>query len=256
MLIVLPPSETKRPPPADGPPVELDALSFPELNPMRERVLEALIATSAGPDAFRRLHVKPTMAAEVARNTWLPEVPTRPVAEVYSGPLHRGLDATTLSPASRERADDAVIVTSALWGLLRLHDQIPAYRLYLFSRLLGLDRLDAEWRPVMSPVLAAAGEGAGLILELRSPEFQMIGKPTDLANPSVTLRVEQRGFGRRIGDVVAKRLRGEAARLVLESGEDPAEPDELAAILGERWPVSLGPGRPRGSWTLTLIADD
>ena len=111
-------------------------------------------------------------------------------------------------------------------GLLRLADRIPAYRLYLFSRLTRMTRFDAEWRPVLSPVLTAAGERAGLILDLRSPEFQMIGMPTGLPNPNVTLRVEQLGFGRRIGDVVAKRLRGEAARLVLEAGEDPSKPDE------------------------------
>ena len=256
MLIILPPSETKRPPPDVGEPVELTALSFPELNPMRTRVLEALMETSGRQDAFRRLHVKPTMAAEVARNTWLLEVPTMAAAEVYSGPLHQGLAAATLSAAARARAEDAVVVTSSLWGLLRLGDRIPPYRLYLFSRLVGMDRLDAEWRPVLSPVLTATAEAARLILDLRSPESQMIGMPTGLRQPFVMLRVEQQGFGRRIGDVIAKRLRGEAARLLLESGVDPSEPGELAAILGERWPVSLGPGRSRGTLTLTLIADD
>jgi cytoplasmic iron level regulating protein YaaA (DUF328/UPF0246 family) len=223
---------------------------------MRQRVLEALVATSAGPDAFYRLHVKPTMAEEVARNTRILELPAMPVADVYSGPFHQGLSVATLSPAARERAEREVVVTSSLWGLLRLGDRIPPYRLNLFSRLIGMDRLDSEWRAVVPDVLASAAGPGGVILDLRSPQNQMIGKPAGQGHRTVTLRVDQGRAGRRIGDVVAKRTRGEAANHVLESGVEPGGPEELAAMLGERWGVGFSEaGGPRGSRTLTLYAD-
>src|SRR5947209_18274950 len=108
---------------------------------------------------------------------------------------------------------------------------------------------------MLPEVLTAAAGKEGLILDQRSPAYQAIGLPEGLDDRVVTIRVEQRAIGRRIGDVVAKRIRGQAARLLLESGADPAEPGELATILGARWPVWLeGPARPRSSSNLTLIA--
>ena len=257
MLIVLPPSESKRPPSVDGAPVALDNLSFPTLRASRARVLEALLATSAAPDAFRRLHVGPTMAGLVERNTRLLELPARPALEVYTGPLHLGLEAASLPPDAAARAADQVVVVSSLWGLLRPADRIPPYRLHLDSRLIGMDRLRDTWRAVLPGVLAAAAGSRGVVLDLRSPGYQATGIPDGLGDRTVTLRVPQSRFGARMGDVVAKRIRGQAARHVLESGEAIDDQQALADVLGERWPVELAPpARAGGTWTISLFAAD
>jgi uncharacterized protein len=258
VLIILPPSETKRPPPERGRPVVLDELSFPELTGMRVEVLDALTATSAGPDAFRRLLVRPSKAAEVARNTRVWELPTMPALEVYAGPLHEGLDAGSFSAATARRAEGSLVVASSLWGVLRPTDRIPPYRLHLCAHLVGMDRLEPFWRPVVGDVLAESAGPDGLVLDLRSPSYQAMGTPIGLEDRTVSLRVDQAGGGGpRIGDVIAKRIRGQAARDVLEADDEPGDPVALAELLAERRPVRLQePRRRRDPWIVTLAASD
>jgi uncharacterized protein len=253
VLILVPPSESKAPPPEHGRGVDLDALSFPELADLRRQMLGALALTSAEPDAFARLYAPVSKVAEVARNTYLVDVPAIPVLDVYTGPLHEGLDAAGLSAHGRTRAEEAVVVTSPVFGALRPRDRIPSYRCHPCARLVGIGRLEASWRRVLPATLAGAAGDDGVIVDLRSPQVRALGMPMGAGERTIVLRVDQGRRGHRIGDVVAKRVRGEAAHELLESGDDPGDPEALADLLADRWPVRLDAPKRRGDpWTMTL----
>lgn len=255
MLVILPPSETKRPPPDIGQPVALDELSFPQLAGLRSRVIDALIETSRARDGRRRLLVGPSLTDEVARNTRVRELPVRQAVETYAGPLYAGLDPSSWSTAVRRRAAREVVIVSALWGALRPADGIPPYRLHVCARLVGMDRLEPMWRTVLPDILTDAA-AAGPVLDLRSRTYQAVGRPDGLDDQTVTLRVRASPNGNpHIGDVIAKRIRGEAASHLLSSSGEPEDPLELAEILATRWPVEVEPPGDRShSWTVTLEA--
>jgi uncharacterized protein len=256
VLVILPPSESKRPPPATGPCLELERLSFPELTATRIRVMDALIATSQRPDALRRLQVRPSLRGEVALNVSLHELPTRPVVETYAGPLYQGLGAASWSQAESNRASTRFVTVSALWGALRPYDWIPPYRLYVCARLIGMDRLEPMWRTVLPAVLDDAAGSRGPILDLRSRAYQSVGRPPGMDDQTVTLRVRPAPGGKpHIGDVIAKRVRGEAARLLLSIEHEAEHPLDIADALAERWPIVIEPPRQlTRSWTITLQA--
>jgi uncharacterized protein len=254
VLIILPPSETKLPPPDSGSPLDLHRLSFPSLTPMRERVMDALIATGQRPDALRRLLVRPSLVGEVARNEHVRDLPTRCAVDTYAGPLYEGLDAGSWSSQAEKRAAREMIIVSALWGALRPADRIPPYRLNVCARLDGMDRLEPAWRTLLSPMLTDAAAPHGPVLDLRSRGYQAVGRPTGLDDQTVNLRIRPSPGGpAHIGDVIAKRVRGEAASHILSSLADPDDALDIADLLATRWSLEVDPpgGRNR-TWTITL----
>jgi uncharacterized protein len=256
VLIILPPSETKLPPPDSGVPLDLGRLSFPSLTAMREHVMDALAATSKRPDALRRLMVRPSRADEVARNEHLRDLPTRPAVDTYAGPLYEGLDAGSWSSRAEARAARQLVIVSALWGALRPADHIPPYRLYVCARLVGMHRLEPAWRTLLPPILTDVAARRGPVLDLRSRVYQAVGRPTGLDDQIVTLRIRPSPGGpAHIGDVIAKRVRGEAASHVLSSETDPEDPLGIAELLATRWSLEVDPpvGRDR-TWTVTLLS--
>lgn len=224
MIVLLPPSETKRPG-GDGPPLRLSNLSTPELRPLRSELVDELTALAADPDASRRaLGISSSQDAEIRRNADLRTATTMPAIERYTGVLYDALDVGSLSGRELSRARERLAVGSALFGLLRATDQIPAYRLSASSKLPGRPGLAARWRPVLEPVLVELADRE-LVVDLRSGAYVGLGRLAGAVRVDV---VSEHPDGKRT--VVTHFNKSHKGRLARILATTRSEPDDAAAV--------------------------
>lgn len=225
MLLILPPSETKRDGGIDGTSLDLSALSFPSLTSHRAATLKALATLSRNQRlATGALSLGPTQRHELARNRVVSSSPVLPAIERYTGVLYDGLDAASMTATQRAFAARHLVVHSALFGLLAADDPVPAYRLSHNSRLPGLP-LGRHWREAVSAELAGHD---GLLIDARSEAYASLGSAPK-RDSSVYLRVVTVGeSGRRVAlSHFNKKAKGEFARAVVAAGVEFASVDSL-----------------------------
>jgi cytoplasmic iron level regulating protein YaaA (DUF328/UPF0246 family) len=243
VLLLLPPSETKSDGGAGGP-LDLDALSFPELTPLRRKLADALVSLAADvPASLRALELSERQQHEVHRNAALLTSATAPALSRYTGVLYDALDAKTLTRAEKSRADRRLAVASALFGVVRAGDPIPAYRLSGGSTLPGIGGLAPLWRPELEPVLAAADE---LVVDMRSGAYAALAR---VPHAVVVKVVMPDG---RIVSHHNKAYKGRLARVLATAQREPAT---LAALVrtGAKAGLTL---RPTGERSVDLVVTD
>ncbi|PYI38111.1 peroxide stress protein YaaA [Arthrobacter psychrolactophilus] len=254
MLILLPPSEGKTPA-ADGSPVDLAELSFPELTTARQDVAVALAAISAQDDALSQLGVGASLVHEVSRNTRLAHEPAAPAHSIYSGVLFDALGYQSLTTPQKIKADAAVVVVSGLWGAVRFADRIPAYRLSMSVGLPGLGKLASFWKPKLASAMEDAAQGQ-LLVDCRSSTYAAAWVPAPERTVAVNVFTERDGT-RKVVSHFAKHTRGELARhLLTRRGKAPETPAQLAKAAGEKWTVELVAGTARKAHALNIILTD
>jgi cytoplasmic iron level regulating protein YaaA (DUF328/UPF0246 family) len=192
MLVLLPPSQGKATPDR-GRRAGLSTLVYPRLRERREQLIDAVDP---------RLRITPAI----------------PAAELYTGVLFTALGLGDL-------AWDGVLIASALWGVVRPGDRIPAYRLDMSAKPPGIGALAAYWR---EPLRAALPD-RGLVLDLRSGSYAAAWQPRRATRLVVGAFTEAPDGKRTVISHMVKRVRGEVARLVLMAG-GAAHPEEVAEI--------------------------
>jgi hypothetical protein len=205
VLVLLPPSQGKASPDR-GRRVGLSTLVYSRLREPRQRLIDAL-------------------------DPGVRTAPAIPAAELYTGVLFAALGLADLPW-------DGVLIASALWGVVRPGDRIPAYRLEMSAKLPGIGGLAAYWR---EPLRAALPD-RGLVLDLRSGSYAAAWQPRRATHVAVRGLTESPDGTRTVITHMAKRVRGEVARLVLQAGgaERPEEVAEIAAAGGLRVELTAG----------------
>ena len=246
MLVLLPPSETKSDG-GDGGPLDLGALSFAELTPVRLRLTEALRTLADDvPASLRALDLSERQVEEVERNAELFTSPTRPALQRYTGVLYDALGADKFTRAQRARAGRRLAVASALFGVVRAEDPIPAYRLSGASVLPGIGGLRAVWRADLEKTLSTVDE---LVVDLRSGAYAALA---DVPH-AVAVRVVTEGEGGRRKSVshFNKAAKGRlAAALALA----PREPGTVRTVVSAARAAGLRL-EPVGRRELELVID-
>src|SRR4051794_9052783 len=198
MLILLPPSEGKSEPEV-GEEVDLDALAFAEeLGGEREKLIQAF-------------------------NPTLFKAPAAPAAEVYTGVLFGRLQLPKLGKRARGR----VLIASALWGFVRPDDRIPYYKFPPKTKLKGIGAPAAYWRPALAEAMTdRKGE---LIVDMRSGAYASFWKPKRATLLAVRAFTEQDSERKAVSHM-AKAVRGDVARALLQAKGPPKDPEGAAAI--------------------------
>lgn len=161
---------------------------------------------------------------------------------VYSGVLYQALDWPSLSPAAKKRGESALAIISAKYGVVRPSQRIESYKEKIDNKAMREPVAQA-----LDPIKTA------LIVDCRSSTYKTVWRsPADI---TVEVRVSTVVDGvRTVVTHMSKKTRGEITRWLLQSRSTPKTPEDLYAIVSEKYPCALTPTDGVEPWILEVIA--
>lgn len=190
-MILLPPSESKTD--AFGKQkLDFKKLSFPELSNQRRELVSAVVALANGPLAKTRttLSLSAKQDFEIDRDRKLLSSSVGPALSIYTGVLYDAIGIDSLSPKARAKFEVENFVVSALFGLINISDQIPAYRFSGDTVLPKIGSLTKFWSDSITQAITDRNE---FVIDLRSGTYIKLG-PTgkEIADVVVVPRIMQK----------------------------------------------------------------
>ncbi len=231
-MFLLPPSETKLDATGKAK-LSLKSLSFAELNPVRTQLINALVDYSSGSPTKARaaLGLSTKQDFERIRNTVLKSAPTASAWKVYSGVLYDAINAEALSSAAIKKLTNNVFVQSALFGLISLGDQIPAYRLSADTKLPKIGSISNLWVNSCREIFQSTSE---FIVDLRSGQYVNLAPiPKDVSAQVVVVKILQKmpSGPPKVVSHHNKATKGRIIREVVTQTKVPVNLDQLAKVI-------------------------
>jgi cytoplasmic iron level regulating protein YaaA (DUF328/UPF0246 family) len=169
---------------------------------------------------------------------------TRPTSaiSVYSGVLYQALEWSSLSAAAKKRGEKSIAIISAKYGVVAPLDRIESYKLKINNKTMA---------PIVESKLSQLKET--LIVDCRSSTYKTVWKaPVEI---TVEIKVSTVVDGvRTVVTHMSKKTRGEISRWLLQSRSVPKNPEDLYAIVSEKYPCALTPSDGINPWILEVIA--
>jgi cytoplasmic iron level regulating protein YaaA (DUF328/UPF0246 family) len=161
---------------------------------------------------------------------------------VYIGVLYQALGWNSLSASAKKRAEKSIIIISAKYGAINPLTKIESYKEKIDNKIMG---------PVVGKTLDSLKPN--LIVDCRSSTYKTVWhSPIEI---TVEIQVSTVVDGvRKVVTHMSKKTRGEIARLLLQTRSIPNSPEDLYAIVSEKYPCALTPPQNNEPWILEVIA--
>ena len=147
-----------------------------------------------------------------------------------------------MAKSAKKRGESALMIISAKYGAVRPSDRIESYKEKIDNKMMkGV--VAAKLDPIKVP----------LIVDCRSSTYKTVWPaPVDI---TVEVRVSTVVDGvRTVVTHMSKKTRGEITRWLLQSRSMPKTPEDLYAIVSEKYPCALTPSDGVEPWVLEVIA--
>ena len=228
MLLLLPPSETKR---IGGSNLTIEQvhLSYGQLNEARDLVLEDLLKLCKKKDlAAKVLKLSKKQLGEIDFNLAIKTAPTMPAYQRYEGTLYKAIDVASFGPHEVEQMRTHVLMQSALFGLISATDRIPWYRISA-GTVLPKVSLKKVWKEHQDAAWARLVDFP--IIDLRSKAYVDLAPiPSDLDSYWVEVVAEDSNGQRKALNHFNKTAKGEFVGAFVRAKTAPKTIAQLKAV--------------------------